>query len=296
LYIDTWDPHEPWDPPEHYVKPYFPDYKGEVIAPNYWEYKDDGYSEKDLEIARACYMGEISMIDHWLGYLLDKIRVLNLLDDTAIIFLSDHGFYFGEHGLFGKRRFQWTDGSKFEEGFEKGLTLAHQIVYRSPLHNEVTQVPLIMYLPGRKSSRVPGIVSLPDLHPTILELADVQVPETIQSKSVFPLVNGETKSINEIVVTSAPFEEVGNLSKTVDDSEREVEEISPSSITDGEWDLLYGVSGQLVELFRTKDDPGHTNNLFEENREVAKSLHKKFYAWLEKYGAPKSILDPRRNL
>jgi arylsulfatase A-like enzyme len=36
LYIDTWDPHEPWDPPAYYVKPYYPDYAGEIVSPNYW--------------------------------------------------------------------------------------------------------------------------------------------------------------------------------------------------------------------------------------------------------------------
>jgi arylsulfatase A-like enzyme len=147
LYVDTWDPHEPWDPPDYYVKQYYPDYNGEIISPNYWDYKEDGYSETDMEIARACYKGEISMVDHWFGYLMERVRVLGLLQDTAIIFLSDHGFYFGEHGMFGKRRFRWPDGSGFEEGYAKQLDPSTQIVHRSSLHNELTQVPLLMRLP-----------------------------------------------------------------------------------------------------------------------------------------------------
>ena len=114
-------------------------------------------TERDLEVARACYMGEISMVDHWFGYLMERVRVLNLLDDTAIIFVSDHGFYFGEHGLFGKRRFRWPDGSGFDEGFAKGLTVHQRQVYRSPLHNEVIQVPLLVYLPGVENRRVSGL-------------------------------------------------------------------------------------------------------------------------------------------
>ncbi len=252
LYIDTWDPHEPWDPPAHYIKPYLPDYKGEAVEPNYWDYKEDGYTERDMEIARACYKGEISMVDHWFGYLMEHVRVLNLLDDTAIFFLSDHGFSFGEHGLFGKRRFQWADGTKFEEGFAKGLTISDQIVFRSPLHNEVTQVPLLMYMPGQEGRRISGLVSLPDLNPTILELAGADLVESIQAKSILPLVRKETDSIHNFIVTSAPFEEVGQLSKTVDDAAREVMEISPSTITDGEWDFLFGVQGQPVDCIEQR--------------------------------------------
>ena len=225
LYVDTWDPHEPWDPPSYYVKPYMEDYGGEIIAPSYWNYKDDGRSERDLEVARACYMGEISMVDHWFGYLMERVRVLNLLDDTAIIFVSDHGFYFGEHGLFGKRRFRWPDGSGFDEGFAKGLTVHQRQVHRSPLHNEVIQVPLLACLPGVETRRVPGLLSLPDLMPTVLELLGIPLPARTQAKSALPLISGE--SIHDLVVTSAPFEEVGELSKTVDGQDRVVIEVSP---------------------------------------------------------------------
>jgi arylsulfatase A-like enzyme len=296
LYVDTWDPHEPWDPPAYYVTPYLPDYNGEVVSPNYWDYQEDGYSERDMEIARACYKGEISMVDHWFGYFMERLRVLNLIDDTAIFFTSDHGFCFGEHGLFGKRRFRWADGSDFEEGFAKGLTLDRGIVHRSPLHNEITQVPLLVYLPGQEHKRIPGLVSLPDLMPTILELAGAETPDRVQAKSIMPLIRGETSALHDFVVTSAPFTDVGQMTKTVDDFSREVVEVSPSSITNGEWDLLYAVYGQPVELYLTKDDPGHQNDLFFEHPEVARALHAQFAAWLDKLEVSEKNLESRKNL
>ncbi len=291
LYVDTWDPHEPWDPPAYYVKPYLSDYQGEVIAPSYWDYQDDGISDRDLEIARACYMGEISMVDHWFGYLMERVRVLNLLENTAIIFLSDHGFYFGEHGLFGKRRFRWPDGSGFEEGFAKGLTVHQRQVHRSPLHNELIQVPLLAYLPGVESRKVPGLLSLPDLMPTMLDLLDIPIPARTQAKSALPLINGE--KIHELVVSSAPFEEVGELSKTVDGQNRVVVETSPSSISDGEWDLLYGAEGQKVELYRCKEDSGHQHDLSETYPEIVASLHGRFLQWLRSIDTPERYLTPR---
>ena len=294
LYVDTWDPHEPWDPPSYYVKPYMEDYGGEIIAPSYWNYKDDGRSERDLEVARACYMGEISMVDHWFGYLMERVRVLNLLDDTAIIFVSDHGFYFGEHGLFGKRRFRWPDGSGFDEGFAKGLTVHQRQVHRSPLHNEVIQVPLLVYLPGVENRRVSGLLSLPDLMPTVLELLEIPLPARTQAKSALPLIGGE--SIHDLIVTSAPFEEVGELSKTVDGQDRVVIEVSPSSITDGEWDLLYGVEGQRVELYRSKEDVGHQRDLSDTYPDVVEKLHSQYVNWLNAIETPARYLDPRGQL
>ncbi len=294
LYIDTWDPHEPWDPPAYYVKPHLPEYKGEVVAPNYWNYADDGLSERDLEIARACYKGEIAMVDHWFGYLLGRVRVLNLLENTAIFFLSDHGFYFGEHGLFGKRRFRWPDGSGFDEGFAKGLTVQQRQVHRSPLHNELVQVPLLAYLPGQPGRRVPGILSLPDLMPTLLQLLDIPIPARVQAKSALPLLEGE--KLHDIVVSSAPFEEVGELSRTVDGQNRVVVQVSPSSITDGEWDLLYGVEGQAVELYRAKEDPGHRHDLSAAQPAVVARLHGQYVDWLRSIDTPARFLEPRLQL
>ncbi|MEZ4660315.1 MAG: sulfatase [Caldilineaceae bacterium] len=296
LYVDTWDPHEPWDPPHHYVTPYLPDYQGEVIPPPYWDYAEDGITERELAIAHACYCGEISMVDRWFGHLMERVRTLGLLENTAIIFLSDHGFYFGEHGQFGKRRFRWPDNLPFEQGFLLGRTLADGYTFRSPLHNEVTQVPLLMHLPGQGARRVPGLVSLPDLMPTVLDLADVAIPDRVQAHSILPLARGESASPNSIAVTSAPFEELGGLSKTVDDRAREVLEASPSTITNGEWDLLYGVHGDPVELYRTRADPQHRHNRIETYGSVAEQLHAQFVAWLEAAGTAPEILAPRRRL
>ncbi|MCY3832900.1 MAG: sulfatase [Chloroflexi bacterium] len=294
LYVDTWDPHEPWDPPAYYVKPHLAEYAGEVVSPSYWEYRDDGLTERDLEIARACYMGEIAMVDHWFGYLLERARVLNLLEDTAIIFVSDHGFYFGEHGLFGKRRFRWPDGSGFEEGFAKGMTVQQRQVHRSPLHNELIQVPLLMKLPGEDGRRVSGLISLPDLMPTILDLLQAPAHARTQAQSALPLL--DKRPIHDLIVSSAPFEEVGELSQTVDGQNRVVVEISPSSITDGEWDLLYAVESQPVELYRAKEDAGHHDDVSGDYPAVVQRLHGSYVDWLRNIGAPERFLAPRLRL
>jgi arylsulfatase A-like enzyme len=296
LYIDTWDPHEPWDPPDYYVRPYCPDYNGEIVNPPYWDWREAGYTEKQLEIAHACYCGEITMVDRWFGILMERLQTLDLLSNTEILFASDHGFYFGEHGQFGKRRFRWADNLTIEDGFKKGRALAEGFTYRSPLHQELTRVPLMIYLPGGKGGRLTGLVSLPDLFPTILDLVNVPLPEPVEARSLAPMLVEGAKVGHDFVVTSAPFDAVGDLSKTVDDKGRETIEISPSTITDGTWDLLYAVHGAEIELYRTVEDPGHMKNVFGENRGIAEALHRKFVAWLEKRGTANKFLDPRREL
>ena len=77
------------------------------------------------------------MVDTWLGYFLKKVENLGLMDNTAIIFTSDHGFYFGEHGgIFGK------------EIMATVTTMINEMRWKgSPLYEEVTNIPLFIYLP-----------------------------------------------------------------------------------------------------------------------------------------------------
>ncbi len=104
LYIDTFDPHEPWDAADYYTELYWPGYDGEHIQPLYSYWQDvPGFTEERLKKAHACYCGEVTMLDTWFGYFLKRLENMNLMEKTAIIFTADHGFYFGEHGgLFGK--------------------------------------------------------------------------------------------------------------------------------------------------------------------------------------------------
>ena len=296
LFIDTWDPHEPWDPPDHYVLPYFPEYQGERVDPCYWAWREAGYTERDLEIAHACYCGEISMVDRWFGLLMERLEALQLTENTVVIFTSDHGFYFGEHGFFGKRRFRWPDDIPIEEGFSRGLTMFQGSIYRSPLYREITHVPLLMYLPNVAPRRIEGLVTLPDLMPTTLELAGVDPPDTVQAHSLIPLVRGEVDTLHKILVTSTPLEELGDMTKTVDDQHRKTLEISPSTITNGEWDLLYAIYGEPVELYHSKIDPKHERNIAEENPEVVEGLHKDFLEFLEDVGTSEESMRPRKRI
>ena len=153
LYVDTWDPHEPWDAPEYYTERYWPSYDGEVIQPVYGRWQDDPeFTEQRVKKAHASYCGEIAMVDTWIGHLLGQVENMGLMEKTAIIFTSDHGFYFGEHGgLFGKMTYdKRPDGRLYRFG-DDGAYWAH-----SPLYEELVRIPLLIYLPGLEPRVVLG--------------------------------------------------------------------------------------------------------------------------------------------
>jgi arylsulfatase A-like enzyme len=101
LVVDSFDPHEPWDPPEEYANMYGePTGTGEPIAPNYGP--ADYLEEEELARMRSLYAGEVTLTDKWFGRFVDRMADLGLLESTILIAFSDHGVSLGEHGYTGK--------------------------------------------------------------------------------------------------------------------------------------------------------------------------------------------------
>ena len=293
LYVDTFDPHEPWLPPQEYIDLYDPDYEGKgdiVFFPRY-DYADY-LTDAELKHMRALYAGMVTLVDKWVGFLLDKIEELGLFEDSAIIFTSDHGFYHGEHDRVGKHtvlngRDSW------------------------PLYEEVSHIPLLMSIPDMpKGKRCDALIQPVDIMATILDLAGIQKPKDLHGESILPVLRGETNQIREIAVSSGgPYFQPGphcgvtrppwlalppHMKRFVLSPDPEY--ISHSSITDGEWVLLYATEGVHAELYNLRRDPKQRSNVISENIEVAKRLHKKFYSFLENIGASEEILRLRREL
>ncbi|CAA9515900.1 MAG: Sulfatase [uncultured Rubrobacteraceae bacterium] len=101
LVLDSFDPHEPWDPPEEYSNMYSDGYEGpDPIVPNYGG--REWIEDDELERMRALYAGEVTMVDRWFGRFMDSMERSGRLDDTAVVVISDHGVALGEHGFTGK--------------------------------------------------------------------------------------------------------------------------------------------------------------------------------------------------
>ena len=101
LWVDSFGPHEPWDPPRAYVDPIYGAYHGiEFIYPY-------GMREADLSAAEAArvrhlYLGYLTFVDHWVGQLVDSLKAHGLWDGTVVVLLNDHGTELLDHGRFSK--------------------------------------------------------------------------------------------------------------------------------------------------------------------------------------------------
>ena len=164
LYVDCFDPHEPWDPPLSDGQRYKSDFNGiDGILPA-WEL--EALSEEEFANAKAAYAGEVTLVDRWIGHVLDALRESGKYDDTLIVFTSDHGTMMGEQGEVHKRE--------------------------DRLRNQVTQVPLIIRHPkgDGAGTTVDVFVQHQDIAPTALALLGVEPPERMTGCSVWP-VGGE---------------------------------------------------------------------------------------------------------
>ncbi len=284
LLVDTWDPHEPWDPPAWYVRRYRSNYDGRVVSPPYGYLNEWEGSEDDLALARACYMAEITMVDRWLGRLLERVDSLGIGDDTAILFTTDHGYYFGEHGIFGKL---------VREREIRGAPMW----LRSPLYEEVVHLPLILHVPGVAPRRVNALTSAVDIMPTLAGLAGLRVPEeAVHGRSLLRLAGGEETEGRRFVVSSLPLVNPGDGLQVVDHRLRKVAVYQPATITTDRWQLLYSAAGEPLELYDLESDPAENRNVAPQHSSVVAELHRQYVELLESCGTPAHYLEPRRRL
>ena len=112
------------------------------------------------------YCETIAGIDGCVGNILDAVQAAGIDDETAIIFISDNGFFRGEHGLSDKR-------AAYEESIRLPFMIRHPSLQTS------------------SGQIVNEIVSNLDIAPTILDLAGFEVPASMQGASLVPFIRGE---------------------------------------------------------------------------------------------------------
>ena len=292
LYVDTWDPHEPWDAPPYYTELYYPGYDGEIVQPRYGFWKDyPGLTEEKVKKAHAAYCGEITMVDTWIGHLLRHVDNLGLAEKTAIIFTSDHGFYFGEHGgLFGKMTFaQRPDGTYYEHG-DADSQWSH-----SPLYEELTTLPLLVHVPGIPGGDYKGLSSVVDAMPTVLDILGQKVPDWVDGRSLLPAMKDSSTKGREFTVTTVPFANPGDRIRSVDNVSRMTSGIVTTVTTD-DWAFLYSTEEGTSELYNLKKDPGQQSNVIHDYADVAKEHHQYLVRFMRETNLAPHLLNPRLEL
>lgn len=264
LYVDTFDPHEPWDPPRYYIDQYDPDYEGdEIFEP---AYEPSSYArDPEIRHMRFMYAGEVSLVDRWIGHLLNTLEIMGLDEETCVILTSDHGFYHGEHGLIGKVQLD-------REG---------RIVLRWPLYRTISHIPLLVRIPGYKSGKVKGFCQPPDLLPTLLDIAGIKVPTHIQGKSLLPEIQDESNGRSSCAVSSYTYKQ-------------DTEVRPPTSYRTGDFLYIYGGDEWKSEYYDLRKDPSEAMDVFEERETNARHAHEDLFSFLERIGCPKQSLGMRR--
>ena len=293
LYVDTWDPHEPWDAPPYYTELYMPGYDGEVVQPIYADWHNaPGFTQEKVNKAHATYCGEVTMVDTWIGYLLRKVENMDLMGNTAIIFTSDHGFYFGEHGgLFGKMNFAKRPNGELYRHGDSDSTWAH-----SPLYEELVTLPLLIYVPGSTPSTYQGQSSAIDVMPTVLDLFGQPAPPWVQGRSLLPAIGDSNATGRDFVISTLPFANPGDRVSSVDNVSRPLTAGLVTTVTAGEWSLLYSVEPGMSELYHLPSDPEQNNNLIHHQSETAGELHRHLIAFMKEKDLPEHLLKPRLQL
>ena len=185
------------------------------------------------------------------GFLAEGRREHGPDGHDCIIFTTDHGFCFGEHGgLFGKMNADtYPDGSLRPYG-EPGSTWTH-----SPLYEELVHLPLL----GLRACICPGVYeglsSAVDVMPTVLDLMGIEIPAYVQGRSLVSGMQDTALPGREYVVSSIPFANPGDPVQSVDSLLRTLSDYPVTTITAGEWSLLYSPQAGLSELYNLDSDP-----------------------------------------
>ena len=153
LFLHYWDVHYDYAPGAPYDTMFDPDYDGDIDGREFYFNPEvhPGMDRRDLDHLLALYDGEIRLVDDHLAKLRTTLKELGVADNTVIVITSDHGEEFFEHG-------------------GKG--------HHKTLFDEVTRVPLVLYVPGLYPTRpvVKMETSIVDIMPTLLSLLGIPLP------------------------------------------------------------------------------------------------------------------------
>ena len=180
------------------------------------------HDRHDLAKDIACYYGMISCMDKYIGQIIDRLDELGLAEDTLVVFTSDHGHYFGQHGLIAKGAFHYDDGIR---------------------------VPMIARLPGK----IPAghishnLQSLVDYAPTFLSYCGIDIPEEMTGVDQRAVWNGDESSAREHIMVENRHQPTTLHLKTY---------------IDNRYKLTLYFNRDYGEIYDLCDDPGEVANLY----------------------------------
>lgn len=182
-----------------------------------------GVSEQGQRETIRAYYASISFLDANVGRLLDALERLRLLDNTIVVFMSDHGYHLGDKG-------QWMKQTLFERSARAPVIIAGYGV------------------PGRRRA-TSRIVEFLDLYPTLAEMTRLSPPSNLHGRSLVPLLKDPGAAWNHPALTQVRR---GNAATG----------FMGYSIRNERWRYTEWDEGKRgTELYDEKADPSETRNL-----------------------------------
>lgn len=196
---------------------------------------------------RKHYLANVTMIDEKVGQILTALENKGYLENTVVIFTSDHGDCLGDHGHIQK----WT------------------------MYEEIVRTPLIVWAPERFAGgrTVDALCQQFDIAPAILELAGAEVPSQWEAQSLMPYLSGDGQPpVRDYVYCEQSGD--GNLTGTE----------MMTMVRDSEWKLVHYLDDHDDgELYHETTDPGEHHNLWRseapEHVEKKRELLDKLFEW-----------------
>lgn len=271
LWSSFLDPHPPYFVPEPWNTMYDPDkltipslVEGEhhnnpphfkmtqEENPDFSSYMDSGFAlhgchshlhdKNELKKDIAVYYGMISLMDKYIGKILDKLEELGLAENTIVVFTTDHGHFYGHHGLIAKGPFHYED---------------------------MIKVPLIVRYPNKvPAGRISASMqSLVDIAPTFLDMLNISVPNCMTGIAQSEVWYGDKESVRDHIICENHHDPYSVHLKTY---------------VDERYKLTVYYNRSYGELYDLKVDPIEVNNLWDnvEYADLKSELLLK-YVWAE---------------
>lgn len=179
LHIDSFPPHEPWDPPESLVKLFDPrGYDVDEYFPSvpYSSIQESGLTVDQVRHVQALYAASIVHVDQCLGLLLDALDRYELWDSTLVILTTDHGTYNGSRARLGK--------------------------LQTHLFDPISHIPLIIAHPSAgHGERRSQLCQLVDLYPTTLAAVGRDIPGSIHGVNLLPVIEEAQASTRNVAIS-----------------------------------------------------------------------------------------------
>ncbi len=177
-WIDSFDPHEPWDPPPEFDRYTDAGYRGPRLIMPKGGLASDWATAEQIPYIQGLYAGEAAFVDHCLGRLFDGLERLGYYEDSIVLVVADHGHPLCDHG-------------KFLKGPDR-------------MYSELLKVPFIIRLPEAQYAgrRTGALVQFHDVLPTVLELMGFgNSTEAMHGRSFVPVLRGETDEHRGAIIT-----------------------------------------------------------------------------------------------